>query len=41
MPKINEEDIIINLWNNYRAETKEQAEKFLEILEKVLTKQSK
>lgn len=38
MPKINEEDMVAELWNNYRAETKEQAEKFLEILEKVLTK---
>ena len=38
MPKIKEEDIIINLWNNYRVETKEQAEKFLEIIEKALTR---
>lgn len=38
MPRISEEDMVIELWNNYRAETHEQAEKFLEILEKVLTK---
>lgn len=38
MPKINEEDIIVKLWNNYRAETFEHSKKFLEILEKVLTK---
>lgn len=38
MPKISEEDMVIKLWNNYKAETHEQAEKFLEILNKVLTK---
>lgn len=38
MPKIKEEDIIINLWNNYKTENYEQSKKFLEILEKVLTK---
>ena len=41
MPKINEEDMVAELWNNCRAETFEQSKKFLEILEKVLTKQSK
>lgn len=38
MPRISEEDMVIELWNNYKAETHEQAEKFLEILKKVLTK---
>jgi hypothetical protein len=37
MPKINEEDMIVELWNNYRAETFEQSKKFLEILKFLLT----
>ena len=38
MPKINEENIVIDLWNSYKTENYEQSKKFLEILEKVLTK---
>ena len=38
MPKVNEEEMIIDLWNNYKAKTHEQAEKFLEIIQKALTK---
>lgn len=41
MPKISQDEMIIDMWNNYRAETKKESEKFLEILEKVLTKQNK
>lgn len=38
MPRISEEDMVIELWNNCKAKTHKQAEKFLEILKKVLTK---
>ena len=39
MPRITNEDIIKTLWEDWKVQTWEDAEKFLDFTEKVLTKQ--
>ena len=37
MPQLTNDDIVINAWESLHNPTKKEIEKFLEILEKVLT----
>lgn len=37
MPKLTTDEIVIDAWNCLHNPTKEESEKFLEILEKLLT----